>query len=208
MACCCCDGPGVCCQGTTCTSVGSCQCQQNGGTFKAGRTCQQADICCCPGQLCTQVDLCGPCDCIRKPSPCGCRLKSQINLTINFTYGGEELYRQYFENAMQAASGAFTLNLVMISGGSCIFTYQYLQNKDGLEDPLAPQIAMYIDTAGLVVVVGQTFPGWFYATDFRTADVPSQFFCDGQQGSFSGTVQLVGEVPGPNIPVGSATYSF
>jgi hypothetical protein len=131
-------------------------------------------------------------------------------VTINFTYGGEEPYRQYFENAMQAASGAFTLNLLMLSGisGPCSFTYQYLQNKDGIEDPLAPQIAMYLDTAGLVVAVGQTFPGWFYATDVRTAEVPLQFFCDGQQGSFSGTVQLVGEVPGPNIPVGSAAYSF
>lgn len=41
MSCCCCQGSnGVCCQGTNCSSgLGACECQQQGGTFRQGATC-------------------------------------------------------------------------------------------------------------------------------------------------------------------------
>lgn len=211
MACCCCQGPGVCCQGTNCSSgISACECQQQGGNFKQGRECGQADLCCCPGQICTQVDLCAPCGCPRGPSPCGCKLKSSVNVTLNFLYGGAEVYRPYFEPAMQAGSGTFALNLLVLSDltSPCNFTYQFWQNKDGLEDADAPQVVVSLDAGGLVVSVGQARESWFWVTDLRSPGVPSQFFCEGQTGAFSGQVPLVGEVPGPNIPVGTATYSF
>ena len=59
MACCCCDGPGVCCQGTTCTSVSSCECQQNGGTFRPNTTCSAAGACCLPDGTCVEQNACG-----------------------------------------------------------------------------------------------------------------------------------------------------
>jgi hypothetical protein len=60
MACCCCEGTnGVCCQGTNCTSVGSCECQQNGGTFQPNTTCTAAGACCLPGGACVEQSACG-----------------------------------------------------------------------------------------------------------------------------------------------------
>lgn len=38
MACCCCQGPGICCNGTECSSVNACECGANGGTFRKGAT--------------------------------------------------------------------------------------------------------------------------------------------------------------------------
>jgi len=83
MACCCCDGPGVCCQGTTCTSVNSCQCQENGGTFKAGRTCQQSNVCTCPGQPDTQVSVCEACPPGCTTRVCGCMVHPSITVNIS-----------------------------------------------------------------------------------------------------------------------------
>jgi hypothetical protein len=62
MACCCCEGTnGVCCQGTTCTSASSCECQQNGGTFQSGKTCSSKKVHCCPGSPCEEKPICDEC---------------------------------------------------------------------------------------------------------------------------------------------------
>lgn len=109
MGCCCCDGPGVCCQGTTCTSgIGSCQCQQNGGTFESGSTCSSTKLCCCPGLPCEARPVCDcppgcsrPCTCTQNSLGSACGV-SYISVTTEFSFarcGGQLMSREFTLNA-------------------------------------------------------------------------------------------------------------
>lgn len=77
MACCCCQGPGICCNGTDCSSVNACECGANGGTFRKGASLTCNPVICQDGQgnqtiannpcACTGTNVCNL-GCMPRPS--------------------------------------------------------------------------------------------------------------------------------------------
>lgn len=134
MGCCCCDGPGVCCQGTTCTSVGSCECQQNGGTFKKGRQCSESVVCRCSGGTPYRISVCETCPAGCNTTVCSCDVHRSINIRIEVSevlfewHCGSE---QNWNTLKDALEGDYVLNWFdSPTNGQCSGVWLY--DADGL----------------------------------------------------------------------------
>jgi hypothetical protein len=134
MACCCCDGPGVCCQGTTCTSVNSCECQQTGGAFKKGRQCSESVVCRCSGGTTSRISVCETCPPGCTTTVCSCDVHRSINIRITVS---EVLFQwhcgseQNWNTLKDAFEGDYVLNWFdSPTTGSCAGGWLY--EADGL----------------------------------------------------------------------------
>lgn len=139
MACCCCQGPGICCHEGVCSpGVSACECQQNGHTFIEGRTCSGYYINNCANQPLAAVSPCDPC-----PAGCVCTLCDQctprqtVNVTLIDTV-----------DAASVMNGDFVLNLSIQQCG--IYAFQY-------SDPRPPQL---YDCSPWLINYPQGPPNW------------------------------------------------
>jgi hypothetical protein len=153
----------VCCQGTNCTSgISSCECQQNGGTFKAGRQCQQSNVCTCPGQPNTQVSVCETCPPGCTSTPCdACKPKQTINLKLS-RYDLNPMPEQYSD-----LYGDYTLN--HISGG-CLNDLWIHEEQD---------FYLAISSAGIDRGTGSTNAGGKYGFICGFGCKFASFCCEG-----------------------------
>lgn len=135
MACCCCQGSGICCQGATCSSVNACACQQQGGTFQQGRTCQEVKVCGCSGQQAYEIGICETCPQGCQSTICSCSVHKTMNVSISITQlvftfepycGTEERWNQLKD----AFEGNYALNWIYNpTSGACGGTWIYSDSR-------------------------------------------------------------------------------